>query len=353
VAASVALVAAPDVPAGAATPTNVQSAKRGAQWLADQIRANGGFVDNFGKVDPVSTAYAVIALRAAQVDKSASDKAIIYLKKRIDKPLQSQGSDSAGALAQYIMASVADAQDPRHFGGSAAKNNLVNRLLATARKSGADKGLFGAQDPTFDGAFRQGLALAALKAARVSAKDPRVVAGVAWLTRQQCKSGLWQPYRKNPKASCLPADPLNFSGPDTNSTGMAVQGLAAWGKRPNQTTVLTSLRAIQSADGGFPFIAAKNQASDPNSTAMIVQAIIAEKSGPTDTRWRKGTATPYSALGAYQLGCTSPDYGAFWYPGSPTSANTFATVQAVPALAAKAFPIPRTTAGPKVPLTPC
>jgi len=86
---------------------------------------------------------------------------------------------------------------------------------------------------------------------------------------------------------------------------------------------------------------------------MIVQAIIAEKSGPTDTRWRKGTATPYSALGAYQLGCTSPDYGAFWYPGSPTSANTFATVQAVPALAAKAFPIPRTTAGPKVPLTPC
>jgi hypothetical protein len=353
VAASVGLVATPIVPAGAETPTTVQRARRGAQWLADQIRANGGFVDSFGKADPVNTAYAVIALRAARVDKSASDMAIIYLKKRIAKPLRSQDRDSAGALAYYIMASVADAQDPRHFGGTAKKNDLVNRLLTTARKSGPDKGLFGVQDPTFDGAFRQGLALAALKAANVSPKDPRVVAGIAWLARQQCKSGLWQAYRKNPKASCLRANPSTFTGPDTNSTSLAVQGLAAWGKRPNRTTVLTSLRKVQSADGGFPFVAARNQASDPNSTALIVQAIIAEKSAPTETRWKKGAASPYTALGAYQLECSSPDFGAFWYPGSPTSANTFATVQAVPALAGKAFPIARNTATMTVPLTPC
>jgi hypothetical protein len=352
VAASVGLVAAPAVPVGADPPTKVQRAQRGAQWLGNQIRANGGFVYNFGKVDPVNTAYAVIAMRAAKVDKSASDMAIIYLKKRIDKPLQSQGHDSAGAIAHYIMASVADAQDPRHFGGTAAKNNLVNRLLATARKSGPDKGLFGVQDPTFDGAFRQGLALAALKAARVSAKDPRVVAGIAWLTRQQCKNGLWQAYRK-PKTSCPPANPSTFTGPDTNSTSLAVQGLAAWGQRPNRQTVLTSLRAIQSSDGGFPFVAAKNQTSDPNSTALAIQTIIGEKGSPTDTRWKKGTANPLTALGAYQLECTSPDFGAFWYPGTPTDANTFATVQAVPALAGKTFPIPLTTAGPMVPLTPC
>jgi hypothetical protein len=353
VAASVGLVAAPAVPAGAGTPAHVQRARRGAQWLADQIRANGGFVYNFGKADPINTAYAVIAMRAAKVDKPASDQAIIYLKKHIAKPLRSKGRDSAGALAHYIMASVADAQDPRHFGGTAAKNNLVNRLIGTARRSGPDKGLFGAQDPTFDGAFRQGLALAALKAARVNAKDPRVRAGIAWLARQQCKNGLWQAYRKNPTAACVRANPAKFTGPDTNSTSLAVQGLAAWGKRPNRKTVLRSFGKIQSADAGFPFVAAKNQASDPNSTALIVQAIIAEKSAPTDARWTKGTATPYSALGAYQLECASPDFGAFWFPGSPSDANTFATVQAVPALAGKTFPLGRTTATRTVPLTPC
>jgi hypothetical protein len=353
VVAGLALVAVSTPPADADTATNAQRARRGAQWLANQVRANNGFVYNFGKPDPVNTAYAVIAMRAVGVDKSASDKAIIYLKKRIDKPLQSGGKDSAGALAHYVMASVADAQDPRHFGGTGKKHNLVNRLLATARTSGPDKGLFGSQDPTFDGAFRQGLALAALKAANVSAKDPRVGAGIKWLTNQQCKNGLWQSYRKNPKASCRPADPVTFTGPDTNSTGMAVQGLAAWGKRPNRDTVLKTLRGIQSADAGFPFVAAKNLSSDPNSTALIVQAIIAEKSGPGDTRWRKGTATPYSALGAYQLDCTNPDFGAFWFPGTPTSANTFATVQAVPALAGKAFPIGRNTGNVKAPLTPC
>jgi hypothetical protein len=351
--ASVALVTASAVPAGADTATTTQRAQRGAQWLGNQIRANGGFINNFGKADPVNTAYAVIGMRAAQVDKSASDQAIVYLKGRIGPAVQSGGHDAPGSLATYIMASVADKQDPRHFGGRAAKNNLVNRLLATARKAGPDKGVFGVQDPTFDGAFRQGLALAALKAAGVSAKDARVVAAIAWLTKQQCANGLWQAYRKSTTTKCPPANPSTFTGPDTNSTGLAVQGLAAWGKRPKQSTVLTSLRTVQSADGGWPFVAAKNRTSDPDSTALIVQALIAEKSAPTLARWKKGTASPYTALGAYQLDCTSPDFGAFWFPGSPTSANAFATVQSVPALAGKAFPVAANTASTMVPLTPC
>ena len=51
---------------------------------------------------------------------------------------------------------------PTSFGGT----NLVARLLATQRTTGTDAGLFGAQDPTFDGAYRQGLALAALAVGR-------------------------------------------------------------------------------------------------------------------------------------------------------------------------------------------
>jgi hypothetical protein len=352
-ATSVLLAAAPATTAAADTATNAQRAQRGAQWLANQIKANGGFIKNFGTADPVNTAYAVIGLRAAGIDKPASDKAILYLKKHIGPALQLQGRDSAGALADYIMASVADAQDPRHFGGTAAKNNLVNRLLATARKTGPDKGLFGAQDPTFDGAFRQGLALAALAAVHVSTSDARVTAGIAWLSKQQCANGLWQAYRAKPATKCAAANPQTFTGPDTNSTALALQGLAAWRKFPRQAAALNALKAAQSSDGGWPFVAAKNQASDPDSTALVIQALVSQKSSPTLARWKQGSASPYAALGAYQLDCTNANFGAFWFPGSPTDANTFATVQAVPAMAGKPFPVALTKTSKTVPLTPC
>jgi hypothetical protein len=335
-----------------AAPTNLTRAQRGAQWLANQIKTNHGFVTSFGSADVTSTAYAVIGMRAVGVDKPASDQAIRYLRTKIGTQVQSNGQDAPGALAEYILAAVADNQDPRHFGGTTAQNNLVARLLATSRTTGTDTGLFGAQDPTFDGAFRQGLALAALKAAGVAADKAPLTAGISWLKKQQCVNGLWQSYRSDTTTACQTADPNTFSGPDTNSTSLAVQGLAAWGQRPRQSTVLQSLHGVQSADAGFPFVAAPNQASDPNSTALVIQAILAETASPTATRWVKGTSTPFTALASYQLGCANPDYGAFFFPGS-TSANTFATVQAVPAMASKTLPVAASTASVILPLTPC
>lgn len=337
--------------APAATTTNIQRARQGAQWLANRIKHNGGVLLNFGKADAIDTAYAVIGLRAAGVDKPASNLATSYLKAHIGTEVQLGGKDSAGALAEYIMAAVANAQDPRHFGGIAAANNLVSRLLATARTAGADKGLFGSQDPTFDGAFRQGLALAALKEVNVPT-DPRVTAGIAWLTKQQCANGLWQSYRAHPTTPCVPANPTTFAGPDTNSTAFAVEGLAEWGKFPRQHSVLTALKVAQASDAGFPFVAAANQTSDPNSTALVIQALIAENSAPSGPSWKKGANTPYSALASFQLNCTNSDFGAFFFPGS-TASNVFATVQAVPAMAGKKLPVPPSTASAILPLKPC
>jgi hypothetical protein len=338
--------------AAAAPPTNLQRAQRGAQWLANQIKHNGGYVKSFGVADPTSTAYAVIGMRAAGVDKPASDQAIRYLRTKIGSQVQLGGHDAPGALAEYILAAVADNQDPRHFGGTALQNNLVFRLLTTARTTGTDKGLFGVQSPTYDGAFRQGLALAALKAAHVPGSNPRVAAGVTWIVKQQCSNGLWQAYRSNPANACAPANPSNFTGPDTNSTSMAVQGIAAWGGHPKRSLVLQSLDRVQSANAGFPYIAAPNQAADPNSTALVIQTLIAEGSSPTATMWLKGTKTPFTALASYQLGCAQPGYGAFFFPPS-TSPNVFATVQAVPAMASKTLPVAASTASTIVSLKPC
>ncbi|HXW35036.1 MAG TPA: hypothetical protein VEJ87_10700 [Acidimicrobiales bacterium] len=324
--------------AGASTTKKV--ARYGAGWIAGQIVSNGGYLVSFGSPDVPDTAYSVIGLHAAGVGKTASKDAIAYLETQLSA-LTTDGTDDPGTLAYFIMAAHAAGVNPRKFGGHAAQNDLVARLLATSTTSGPDAGLFGAQDPTYNGAFRQGLALAALAAVKIPASNPAVAAGITWLENQQCANGLWEAYRSDPSTNpCTPADPDTFTGPDTNSTSLAVQGLAAYGDHPQDGATLSALRSIQSSDAGFPDIAASGQSSDPDSTALVIQTILAEGQDPASSSWAVSGSTPYTALASYQLGCSAPaaDRGAFFYPGS-SAANVIATVQAVPAAAEKVLPV--------------
>jgi hypothetical protein len=341
----------------ASTPANpppLQSARWGAGYLARQIAANGGYVTGFGGApDLSSTAYAVLALHAAGVGAAASDQAIGYLESQVGTGLTGfDGTDDPGRIGYTILAAVSAGQDPRHFGGTAAPNDLVARLLATSRTTGADAGLFGSADPTFDGAYRQGTALAALQAAGVP--KSQVGTNIAWLTGQQCANGLWTSYRADTSTPCPAADPDTFTGPDTNSTSLAVQGLAAYGSQPLKALVVKAFKRIQSPDGGFPFLAARHQSSDPNSTALSIQALLAEGVGASLPGFRAGAGSAYAALAAYQLGCSDPVdvRGAFFFPGS-REANVFATVQAVPALAKATFPLAASTPKATVPTVPC
>ncbi|MFL6101512.1 MAG: hypothetical protein ACJ71T_16320 [Actinomycetales bacterium] len=337
----------------AAAATTQQVARWGAGYLARQITANGGFIAPFGAPDLSNTAYSVLGLHAAGVGGTASGQAIAWLKTQVATGLAgSDGRDDPGRLGFTILAAVSAGEDPRHFGGSQAKNNLVGRLLATARTSGSDAGLFGTSDPTFDGAFRQGAALAALRSAGVA--KTRVAPELAWLTGQQCANGMWTSYRPSVATPCPPADPNTFSGPDTNSTGLAIQGLAAYGEQPRRAHTLATFHAIQSPDGGFPFLTATGQTSDPNSTALSIQGLLADGVGTGLTAFRVGGATPYDALAAYQLGCSAParDRGAFFFPGV-AGANVLATVQAVPAMAKATLPVPTSTPTASAPRMPC
>ena len=347
--------AAPVPPAPAAATSSRQDVARwGAGWLAREITAGGGHLSAFGAPDPADTAYAVVGLHAAGVGRAAANRAVAYLKTQLGDAVQLGGSDAPGRLAYWILAATASGENPRAFGGHAAKNNLVARLLATARTSGPGAGLFGAQDPTFDGAFRQGFALVALKAAGVPASNAKVAKAISWLERQQCANGLWEPYRTDTSVACVPADPITFAGPDTNSSGAAVQALAAYGARPRKAHVLASFHGVQTADGGFPYIAAAGQSSDPSSTALVIQALIALGAGPGSASWAVGGHTPYDALAAFQLGCAAPraDRGAFVFPGS-SDPSVLSTVQAVPAAAGAALPVPGRHCRPAVPKQSC
>ncbi|MEO7060567.1 MAG: prenyltransferase/squalene oxidase repeat-containing protein [Lapillicoccus sp.] len=351
-------VAATPVTDGAVTTSgavtsNAQAARFGAGYLARQIEANGGYLAPFGPPDLGDTAYAVVGLTAAGVGRDASALAVTYLKSQVAHGLvDSSGADDAGALANVILAASAAGADPRAFGGSAPVNNLVARLLGTKRATGADRGLFGTASPTFDGAFRQGLALAALRSAGIP--QARVDPALAWLTRQQCANGMWTSYRPDTSVPCPAADPDTFAGPDTNSTALAVQGLAAYGSRPRRAAMLTTLEAIQAADGGFPYFAAAGQSSDPNSTAVTIQALVATHAGPATARWVEHGRTPYAALAAFQLGCgdAAADRGAYYFPGSRT-ADILATIQAVPAQVGAALPVPHRVLAPSTPTLTC
>lgn len=197
-------------------------------------------------------------------------------------------------------------------------------------------GLYGAQDPAFDGAYRQSLSLLALQAAGVPPEDT----AVAWLLDQQCDDGGWQTFRADLSQPCAEPDPVAFTGPDTNSTGAAVQALAALDQTDAVEAALEWLESIQNADGGWGTYA--GGPTDSNSTAVVASAFIAAGADPWALESAEG-ATPFDALVSLQVGCggAEAERGAFDFvpqEGGPI-ANDFATVQAALAVAGGALPV--------------
>jgi hypothetical protein len=329
-------------------------ARWGGGWLARQIEANGGHLESFGKPDVANTAYAVVSLHAAEVGAHASHLALQYLHVHLGATLKIGGQDAPGRLAYVILAAVSAGQNPTRFGGHDPRNNLVARLLRTSRTAGHNEGLFGTQSPKYDGAFRQGLALTALAAAGKPPSKPKVAAAIDWLKRQQCPNGLWVSYRAKTSRKCPPVSLQTFTGPDTNSSSMAIQGLAAYNRQPRLKSLLDRLHDIQSHDGGFPYLAKAGQASDPNSTALSIQAILAVHAAPGSAAWMTHRSGPYRALASYQLRCHAPkrDRGAFYYPGSH-DANVLATVPSVQASAVTILPLPPSHPSTATPRLPC
>jgi hypothetical protein len=248
------------------------------------------------------------------------------------------GADGPGQLALLILDAVALGADPRNFAGT----DLVSRLLATQQTTGTDVGLFGTEAQVGDfaaGGYQQGLALAALAAASVRG-TVEVRAAVKWLDGEQCPDGGWTT-PANSVTSCT-GDPANFAGPDTNSTALALQGLVAEGALSPavSSAALSFLSGGQDTDAGwsyYPNTATTPGTSDPDSTALVIQALLALGMSPTGPSFTRGTATPVSTLLSFQL-TSGPDSGAFYFPPAPSPANIIATYQAVPALVGLPFP---------------
>lgn len=343
-AAALMLVVGLALPAAAAPPASgpptddgPTAAAWGAGWLASQLDANVP-LQVFGSPDWGSTVEAGLALAQTGVAPGTLAEvwdAVVADRDLVVAPL---GSDDPGRLARVVLLATLTGADPRSVGGGAGAD-LVARLEATIRTDGADAGLYGSADPTYDGAFRQGLAIAALSAAGGTV-DP---AAPAWLLAQQCADGAWMPYRADTSVPCA-IDTDLFVGPDSNSTALGIVGLVRAGAGDAAVEAgLGRLDADQAADGGWGFYA--GDPTDPNSTAIVLQAYS------TAGRQPGGAAT--SALLSFQVGCDADpaDRGGFASAFSDGAPDVLATVQAVPGAAGQA--IPGTAGQPAAPPLDC
>ncbi|AXI77339.1 prenyltransferase/squalene oxidase repeat-containing protein [Peterkaempfera bronchialis] len=192
-------------------------------------------------------------------------------------------------------------------------------------------GLYGKDDPTYDGVWRQSLALLALHTAEVAPADE----AVRWLVGQQCEDGGWPSFRADTEADCTAATE------DSNATALAVQALTALGGHTTAAAKgVTWIRRHQNSDGGWSYN--PGGASDANSTGLAVNALIAAGADPAQVRKRGRSG--YDGLASFQLGCDAPaaQRGAFAYqPGKSggLDANDFASAQAALAAAGSALPV--------------
>ncbi len=286
-------------------------------WLRSQQNDDGSFGDPASSISNLlTTADAVQAIVTAGEDPNTWEKngntPITYLAANIAR------LSGAGDTAKVILAAVAAGKNPRDFGGV--------DLVATLEGTLGDDGKFGGEN---DFQFHHCLAILALK----SVGRPIPAAAVDYLKSAQIADGTWA---------------WNFATTpgegDNNSAALAVMALIAAAEPADSAAIQLTIAHFttqQNDDGGFPYIAPSPYGtdSDANSTAVVLQALIA--AGQDPATWVKGDGnTPLSALAGFQN-----DDGSFAWQLAFPDANFLATVQAIPALLGQPYPIATTTVG--------
>lgn len=351
VVALVALLGTTNLPASAvSTPASSLT----SAWLASQVGSSGE-VNISGSTQSIvtQTMYVAQGLSATGEQRDALDRAMSFLSlgTSIEEWVTNDGSGGTAApsgadlperLASLILLANTTGSNPRSFGVPAV--DLVAR--AQAMYGQVVPGFYGYQEP-WSSVQDQSLMVIALQA--VGATPPALA--IDWLADQQCTGGSnpqsslggWQASRAttgNSLDDCSAPDPLNYSGPDTNSTAFAIQALQYLGRTAPLAAAATFLQNAQATSGpsvgGFPWFAGGDV--DANSTALVLQAITAM--GQSPSMWSVGGATPLAVLQSFQLLSPASDAGslfASWNPGVP---DLLASYQGVWGLSLSAFPFP-------------
>jgi len=296
------------LPARAAAPSILDVHSQGTvvdralQWVLAQQNDDGSFPSTWDAVG--MSLDAVFAGAAAGVDvsnwrtDSANPSVLDFLAANVD----AYATDAAKA-GKLLAAIVAAGQDPWSFGN----RDLVALLLGYQLADGT----FGTS------VTANAWAILGLVAARESVPE----AAIAFLEEQQAPNGGWD----------------SGWGIDTNTTSLVLQALLAAGKTSSDSVIqkgLAYLATQQSESGGFVFSTDFGTEADANSTAYCLQALIAAGENPFSSTWCREGHSPFNALLGFQL-----PSGAFVWKESQGEENLSATLQAIPAVLGKPFPL--------------
>lgn len=312
-----------------------------ASYLATLVQPDGSVLDPWAfppAPSVTATVDVALALAEAGTQPAALGSTLAYIEANVPAYVTEIGTNTTGRYAYLIMLAVATGHDPRSYG--IAHTDLVAGLQS--RYAIEEPGLYGPIN-SYASVMIHSLALLALHAAGAAIPAD----AIAWLERQQCETannsqGGWQPYRApagGVLAVCDVSDGSSYAGADSNSTAFALQALAALGRTSTFSAANTWLASLLASDptpsGGFgQFIGDEN---DPNSSALIVQALVAMGEDPLAAPWIQ-SVTPLQSLASWIIRSGS-EAGAVASPYSGGYGDFFATYQAVWGLAMQPFPL--------------
>ena len=318
--------------AGAA-PTPRKRARAAIGYIVRQQESNGS-IPSFSVI--ASTADGIVSMVAARRAPKAITNAVRYLK-------NNEGDvDRVGEKAKVIMALEAAGRNPRNFAG----RNLVFEIRVGMQPDGR----YGDLEQSY--VFDQALSILALSAANGEIEGT----AVAWLQDAQCDDGGWQfdlPSSASDDAHCSDKTvppPGDFTTSDTNTTSYAIQAFAASGQPflpPEEAYDFldTARDPIKKGWVFAPeFACTGNQeppacsVTDANSTALVIQALLAFDQPVPDTARRALRSLQYPLCGQ-----KSGAFAVTWNDDDGelkrSGPDVGATVAAVPAILGKTLPI--------------
>ncbi|MCB1256798.1 MAG: hypothetical protein KDB26_06825, partial [Microthrixaceae bacterium] len=304
---------------------------RAGDWIAGQFNASGfiPLASDPGASDTGAGVLAVATLASLDKAPAMAGLRLDSLESTFESYVDQGAGDRAGALARVILAVVASGGNPRDFGGT----DLVARLESTQQPSG----LFGSQYAGFDGAFRQGLALAALSVVTPrpasitpgSGQTINDVPAVAWLIDQQCDDASWLMFRADTTTDCV-ENPAMWVYKDSNGSALAALGLAAVGATPDHDPQ-DWFNAVRGNDGGWGASpSGPTQVSDSNSTGLVIAALRALGHTPDQTA--------IDTLISFQIQSPATDHGAFVWRLDSVGVIRMSTLDAVVGLYERPWP---------------
>jgi energy-coupling factor transport system substrate-specific component len=279
----------------AAAPAQASPATKAADWLQAQQRPSGGFGAEPGReAGAEMTSWAMLALAAVgrnPLDVAGSGKSPVdFLRSHLDEV------DDAGDVARTILALEAAGVDPRDFGGE----NLVERLLAERRQSGAYQGW----------PATSAYAVLALRAAGANDATAKTV---EWLRKVQGKDGGW---------GNLPGDPGT-----AEITGAVLQVLTPGSDAGDRA--LAYLRDAKRPNGGFA--PGNNLPANAQATAWASQGLLAAGKDPAAFGSGGSSFT-------YLIGLQAED-GHFLQSAGQEGSPVWVTADAIVPLAGQHLPI--------------